>query len=65
MANDVGEAFLDDAENRRFHVALQAAEIFGQVQINGNLAAFREPVDIPAQSRLQSGFVEKRRVKQV
>src|SRR5262249_39229440 len=65
VAKNIGQAFLDDAEDGGFEILRKPAEVFGQVEINGNLAAFRKAFDVPAQGRTQAGFVEQRRVEQV
>src|SRR5256885_12262039 len=65
MAMNIGEAFLYDAEKRRFQVSRQPIKIVGHFEINSDAAASREALYIPAESGSEPSFVQQRRMKQV
>src|SRR5258708_161534 len=60
MAMNVGQTFLHNAKEGNFQVTRQATEILGQLQIDIDLAALAESVDIPLQSRFQADLIEQR-----
>src|SRR3984957_7008484 len=65
MAVHVGERFLHDAEDGGFAFAGEAAEVRRQLDFDRNVAALGKFFDEPAQRRLQTHFVEQRRMQQV
>src|ERR1700688_35228 len=62
---NVRQTFLNDTEDSDFHFRRQAAEIVRNYQIDINLAALRETIHVPAQSRSKTRQVEKRGVKEM
>ena len=60
---NIGERFLDDAENCSLHLGRKAAEILGEVEIDFDAAALRETIDVPANGGTQAGLVQQRRVQ--
>jgi len=65
MALNVGEAFLNDAEEGDFDGLRQAAEVFGKDKFGFNAAALAETADIFLESGNQAKFIEQRRMEKV
>ena len=65
MTMDIGQTFLNDAENGEFYVVWQPGEIIRDFQIDVDLAALRKSIHVPAQRRDQTGDFEKGRVKKM
>src|SRR5215472_7395112 len=62
---NVREAFLYNSKKSRLQVWREPTQIIGDVEINSDLAPFRETVQVRAQARCKSNFVEQRRVEQM
>ena len=62
---NVREAFLDHPKNHEFQFLRQTFQMLGQFQPDVDVALFPETFDVPAQSGLQSHFVQQRRMKQI
>jgi len=65
MALDVGEAFLNDAEEGYFNELRQAAELFGKDKFGLNAAAFAETADIFLERGDKAEFIEQRRMQEI
>src|SRR4030081_1281046 len=65
MAMNIGETLLHGPENRRFRFAREPLKIRGDLQIHLNLAPFGESIDVPAESRSKSRFIQERGMEQV
>src|ERR1700722_20154181 len=65
VAMDVGQAFLDQAEDGQFGVLRQSFRTGGDLQIDVDPAALRKAVDIPAKGGIQSHLIEQRGVQQM
>jgi|SRR5208282_379422 len=65
MALNVGEAFLNDAEEGDFDGLRQAAEVLGKDKFGFNAAALAETADIFLESGDQAKFIEQRRMEKV
>jgi hypothetical protein len=64
VAVNIGQTFLDDAEDGEFQVVGQAVE-FGDGKINLNRGALLQTLDIPSQSGAEAEFIEQRGMKQI
>ncbi len=60
---DVGQCFLDDPENDEFQFFFEPAKIFGNVDGDGDPAAFGEKLGIRSYRRGQARFFQKRRME--
>src|SRR5690242_14179308 len=65
MAMDVGQAFLDDSIHGNLDFARKPVEVFIDAQTRFNSTACCESLDQASQSREQTNFVEKWRMKQM
>src|ERR1700678_1439011 len=65
MTMNIREALLDHTENRNFHVVGQPAKRFRDMQLNFDLAAFRESVHVPAKRGRKTSGIKKRRMQQM
>jgi hypothetical protein len=64
VAVDVGERFLHDAENREFQLFFETAEFVGDMDADGNAAAFGEEFRVGSDRAGQAGFFQQRRMKE-
>src|SRR6185437_11974194 len=62
---DVGQTFLKDSENCQLGVARKASDLWVDVAVDLNSAAFRETFDIPGYCRAQADFLEHWRIKKI
>ena len=65
VAVNVGEGFLNDAEQSDLDRAGEAAEVVGEIHLNVHTAASSKALDVPLDGGRESGFVEQGRVEQV
>ncbi len=65
MPMDVGQALLDDAEQRGLGLGRQAADVGGHVELDLDAAALGEALDVAAERARQAHLVQQRRVEQV
>lgn len=56
---NIGEAFLDEAENRDFHLIGKPTKLSRSLEVDFDVAALRKAVDVPAKSRCKAGYVEQ------
>ena len=65
VAVDIGERFLDEAEENEFDLARETSEVVGNFDIDRKAGAFREASGIPIDGRAQATLVEQWRVEEV
>src|SRR5215510_15817468 len=65
MAVNVGKAFLHEPENGRFGISGPAAEIFGEIEVDGDFAALGEAFDIDLERGAKSHFIEQGRMEEM
>ena len=65
MAMHVGKRFLENAKQSQLDLLGKALDNFRQMQIDLNAAALRKAFGVPASSRMETEFIEKRRMKKV
>ena len=65
MPVDIREALLQDAKHRQFDEIRQLRKVRRHFQINVNSAALRETSQVPRNHRLQSDFVQQRRMQKM
>jgi hypothetical protein len=61
---DIGESFLNDAEHGEFEFFIEAAEFLGDVDADGDAAAFGEQFGVRSDGGDQAGFLQQRRVEE-
>src|SRR5215468_2456245 len=62
---NIGETLLHGSEKSGLQFAGKSSEVLGDFQFDCDLATLRETIDVPAQRRNQTGFVEQRWMEQV
>ena len=62
---NIGQAFLQNAEQGKLEGTGQPTEIFGHVETGLNAAAFRETLHIPFCGGGKTGFVQQGRMQQM
>src|SRR5579864_410730 len=62
---NVGETLLNKPKDCDFHLVRESAELRWNLEVDFDVAAFREAVHIPAQSRCKAGDVKQRWVSQM
>ena len=65
MALNVGEAFLDDAEQGGFDRLGQAGELRAELEASVDAAAFAEPLEVFVERGDETEIIEKRRVEKI
>lgn len=64
MALDVGEAFLNDAEESSFNGLRQASKIGEQIELSVDATALAEAESVFLESRDEAEFIEERRMQE-
>src|SRR5207253_10579480 len=65
MSVNVGETFLDDSKQRRFHLLREAAELVGKLKIDSEAASSLNAFGVPTQGGSRARLVQKRRMEEV
>ena len=65
MTADISQTLLNHPKQVRFHLPRQAPNLLRHYQGDVNPTSPDKAVDVPRQSRDQSGLIEHRRVQQV
>src|SRR3979411_2484309 len=65
MTMDIRQALLHYPDKGRYQLLGETPEIIGEFGLNLNLAALCKSLNVPAESRSESGLVQQRRMKQV
>ena len=65
MPVNVGESFLDDSKQRRFHLLREAAEIRRNLKIDSHAASSLKAFGVPTQCGRQARLIQERRMEQV
>ena len=60
---NVGQALLQDPEQRKFERTGQAAQVFRHIQTGLNAAAFRETLHIPFRRGSETSLIQQRRMQ--
>ena len=62
---NIGEGFLDNAEDDQLHIGSKPSEVIRNGEIDFEEAAIHEAHDVPAKSAGEAAFFEQRRMEQV
>src|SRR5208282_602916 len=65
MAMNVGQTFLDNAEQRQLIVAIQTLDCVRKIKRDPNSTSFCEALDVFGEGGLQADLVQQRRMKKV
>ena len=62
---DICQAFLHQSEDGKLHIAWQSSNIGGNIQRDGYVTAFCQPLYIHVKGGRETAFVQQRRMQKV
>src|ERR1700721_1282871 len=65
MTMYVRQTFLHQAKDHQFHIVRQSPKVLRNIDANVQAAAFKKSLQIPADGRMESVLIQKRRMQQV